>query len=605
MSKYREKLGQIAGHILPWFVLAILLLYTYAGFFERPYLGFRLDSIGYITEIYADHNSERSLQLGDRLIQVGSLRWDDFKADLHKPFSSEAQPGQVISLLIERDHQLRDVSWVFPGPTLGEILGSIFNGGWLAYIFWFVGSLTLLNLRLKDELSRLMIAFNYLTAIWVIAGDVSLYRISESAIILRMVVWICVPVYLHMNWVFPKPFSKPPSLLMWGIYIIAITFAIAEWFQVLSLNLYSLGFLLAVGGSFIFIILHALLQPEVRRDLRLFIVMALLALLLPVVFGLISIFNSFLITSIPNFATWSLPILPFAYLYPSYRRQSDDLELPVYAINRFISIISIYVFLILLSVVIFPLLFWADSFWYGIRIFVEVTAVLFTAFISILGFPAFKTFFEQHLLDIRSAPDQKIINQSREMHADKSGLSEKRAETIRQSKVDPTVFNGKIRNLSAHYAEKPRKNLRKSAPSADESRQIRETPKVFISYCKEDFEAIKAIYSFLKENHLIAWMDQFDLLPGQEWESEINHQIKTSDFFIACLSKNSVSKRGFVQKELKQALAVLDEFPKERIYIIPIKLENCMVPDDLAKRQWLDWSHADAKEKLLKALKNE
>jgi len=97
-------------------------------------------------------------------------------------------------------------------------------------------------------------------------------------------------------------------------------------------------------------------------------------------------------------------------------------------------------------------------------------------------------------------------------------------------------------------------------------------------------------------------MDEFDLVPGQDWELEIHQNIRNSDYFIACLSNNSVSKRGYVQKELRQALTVLDEFPEGKIFIIPIRLDDCSVPDFLAKKQWLDWSRSDAKDKLLEAL---
>ena len=77
---------------------------------------------------------------------------------------------------------------------------------------------------------------------------------------------------------------------------------------------------------------------------------------------------------------------------------------------------------------------------------------------------------------------------------------------------------------------------------------------------------------------------------------------KLSDFFIACLSHNSVSKRGYVQKELKHALSVLEQFPEGEIYLIPILITDCQIPESLAKRQWLEWAAPDAKNRLLKAI---
>jgi len=128
-------------------------------------------------------------------------------------------------------------------------------------------------------------------------------------------------------------------------------------------------------------------------------------------------------------------------------------------------------------------------------------------------------------------------------------------------------------------------------------------PKVFISYSRSDFSFATDIYWFLRSNECNPWMDIYDLVPGQDWELEINHNIKSADFFVACLSKNSVSKRGFVQKELKEAIATLEKMPEGEIYIIPIRLDDCIVPNSLASKQWLNWSATNAKASLLRAIK--
>ncbi len=399
MNKHTERFKWISG-ILPWFVLAILLLYTYVRFFEYPYQGFRLDPAGRIIEVYVGNNPQKLL-LGDRLIEIDGLRWDDFKSDLRMHYAN-VQPGRAVFLKIERNNQPPiDIFWTFPGPTQDAIVDLVFNQSWLAYIFWFAGSLTLFLVRPKDERWRLMIGFNYLTAIWVITGGLSLYHLWESATISRMAVWLCVPVYLHLNWVFPKPFFKRPTLVVWGSYIIAIAFAIAEWFQILHANLYYSGFLFAIAGSVILLILHAVLQPEVRRDLRLLLIAALLALLLPIIFGLLSVFG---IDSVlyGGAAILSLPFFPFGYLYASYRRQLGDLEVRV---NR---IISIYIFLILLGITVLPLILLANSWvtWDGVPIIAAIAVSLFTAVASISGFPAFQAFVEKRLLGIRLAPAQ-------------------------------------------------------------------------------------------------------------------------------------------------------------------------------------------------------
>jgi hypothetical protein len=50
-------------------------------------------------------------------------------------------------------------------------------------------------------------------------------------------------------------------------------------------------------------------------------------------------------------------------------------------------------------------------------------------------------------------------------------------------------------------------------------------------------------------------------------------------------------------------LDLADEIPAGRIFLIPVKLENCLVPERLSKLQWVDLTTPGADERLLKALR--
>jgi len=129
--------------------------------------------------------------------------------------------------------------------------------------------------------------------------------------------------------------------------------------------------------------------------------------------------------------------------------------------------------------------------------------------------------------------------------------------------------------------------------------------KIFISYARSDYGVAKEIYCFLQENGFNPWMDKFDLLPGQKWEFEIRKNIKASDYFIACLSEKSVAKTGHVQIELKQAISAHDRRPQGKIYLIPVRIDNCEIPEFLADHHVLDWSSLNAKQQLLRAINPE
>jgi hypothetical protein len=125
---------------------------------------------------------------------------------------------------------------------------------------------------------------------------------------------------------------------------------------------------------------------------------------------------------------------------------------------------------------------------------------------------------------------------------------------------------------------------------------------IFLSYAHEDAESAREIYQLLIGNQLSVWMDEKDILPGQDWKLAIESAINQCDIFIACLSKTSVTKKGFVQKELRTAYEVLDNLPEERVFIIPVRLDNCSAPSRLKNIQWADFYSPEGKEKLLEAI---
>lgn len=129
---------------------------------------------------------------------------------------------------------------------------------------------------------------------------------------------------------------------------------------------------------------------------------------------------------------------------------------------------------------------------------------------------------------------------------------------------------------------------------------------IFISYSREDHEWAKKIFDWLKStSDYNPWIDSENLLPGTDWELEILTSIRSAKAILLLISKNSVSKVGYIQKEIKEVIARFDYFPPNEIFIIPVRLDNT-VPKypTLEKLHWVDL-YLDTKrgfEKILKAL---
>lgn len=135
--------------------------------------------------------------------------------------------------------------------------------------------------------------------------------------------------------------------------------------------------------------------------------------------------------------------------------------------------------------------------------------------------------------------------------------------------------------------------------------KTKNSKKVFLSYASEDYSHALTVYKKLKERGHEPWLDKGKLLPGQAWELEIEQAVEKADFFIAILSKKSVSKVGYVQREMVFGLKYLSYRPIGSIYFIPIRLDNCEIPQGIKKYQYIDLIAEDFYEKLFYAIELE
>lgn len=162
--------------------------------------------------------------------------------------------------------------------------------------------------------------------------------------------------------------------------------------------------------------------------------------------------------------------------------------------------------------------------------------------------------------------DEVIAEANRWRH----GVLEERAH---KAKEDKTAWRNALDDLIAR---------------GEKHLQHGERIRVFLCHSKGDKEYTQDLYNRLLALGCDPWLDEEKLLPGQEWEKEIPRAIRNSHVFLVCLSAGSVTKRGFIQKEIKLAINVAEEIPEGDIFIVPIKIQPCDAPDQLSKYQWLE-----------------
>jgi hypothetical protein len=110
-------------------------------------------------------------------------------------------------------------------------------------------------------------------------------------------------------------------------------------------------------------------------------------------------------------------------------------------------------------------------------------------------------------------------------------------------------------------------------------------PRAFISHATEDKERfVVELAKRLRAKGVNAWLDQWEMLPGDSLVSKIFDQgIGEADCVVVVLSHTSVTKR-WVREELEAAIV---RSIKENVRVIPLLIDDCEVPKSLRSKVWL------------------
>ncbi|MFF0487836.1 toll/interleukin-1 receptor domain-containing protein [Nocardia sp. NPDC004068] len=105
--------------------------------------------------------------------------------------------------------------------------------------------------------------------------------------------------------------------------------------------------------------------------------------------------------------------------------------------------------------------------------------------------------------------------------------------------------------------------------------------RVFLAHSNADKPSVREVARLLALDGFEPWLDEESLVPGQEWALEISRAIARSDTVAVFLSTASVSRAGYVNKEITQALDLADRNPEGTAFIVPVRLDDCALPDRL------------------------
>ena len=170
--------------------LVITVMFTYAQFFQLPYLGFNTGAGIQVRRTF----SKGDLQDGDQINQIGSVHSETFLKDWRIYPLENLRAGDTLPLVVQRGDRFVNVAWTVSGFNQEEFLARLTNQWWFAFAFWIIGTITLLSLRPRDTRWRLLIAFNFLTAIWLVASGVSRWHLWGSLYFVCGAMWLSAQI---------------------------------------------------------------------------------------------------------------------------------------------------------------------------------------------------------------------------------------------------------------------------------------------------------------------------------------------------------------------------------------------------------------------------
>lgn len=124
---------------------------------------------------------------------------------------------------------------------------------------------------------------------------------------------------------------------------------------------------------------------------------------------------------------------------------------------------------------------------------------------------------------------------------------------------------------------------------------------VFISHAPGDLEKAEQLYDELVSKGVKPWMESRDLKAGQSIRIVMRQAIKSSEYYLVLLSKQSIH-RGVFNWQQKTALEILDNLPQADVFVVPVRLDD-VDPADVNTR-FHDIHTADLFEDYGRGLKN-
>lgn len=347
----RDRYYQWIEIVLSLIILLFLMFFSYTEIFLKPDLKITINwSNGIITNV--ESPAKDFFQIDDHILTINGISLFKIKNSINENPIIQTSEGEMLEFVLIRDGKEIQVDYPKP-PQSNQILLQIVSGDWiLPYPFFVAGIITVLFIRPRTLTRTLLILLFYSFAIWISAGLISPTGYWASSTIMRVVIWLSVPIAFHLHWRFPTPFKFKKQWIIVHLYALFSIIAIIEIFTVEKGNEYMVAFIGMMVGSFTMLTIKYFHFKEYRKILKSILFAYFLAVLPLLLMVILMLFDSAPANS--NIALLGLTAIPGFYFYSAYRLLIKR-DIPrINIILRSYSITIIINFVINFSIILLP-----------------------------------------------------------------------------------------------------------------------------------------------------------------------------------------------------------------------------------------------------------
>lgn len=102
-------------------------------------------------------------------------------------------------------------------------------------------------------------------------------------------------------------------------------------------------------------------------------------------------------------------------------------------------------------------------------------------------------------------------------------------------------------------------------------------------------EQAREIKNFVRSTGVMCWFDKDSFIAGEVWDRSRQLALRKAEVVIVVCSAATTERNGIYQRELNEALQLSSDRRLGTVHIIPLRMEDCSLPPELSRLQYVDY----------------